>query len=391
MNDLLFKSTEVLKWNDKFDYDISSNVNTARGAQLSMGASKVLSGKSNFSITLENLFSVGIVEILASSLVATVSNTSLALLRMREQCYSSIQITSAFSTETICLSIKVASTVALQSNISASYLTINKKISSSINVNSVCNVDTLIFGIEEVLSSTSRLKCKTTASLTMGYAPEVLRSIVQIVSTVATSKNKAKLNIDTVDIYNRRIAADLQCYYNHFSVNNRTLNLHQMPFPSVDKEFEKSVIELLFNGDYDKDSYRYMYRQVEDSYMWPESVRTRLMLDPETAKYYVADGDDPEIYNKNIYNIQSHDIIMLDRLLVYRLEPNNATLVGINYENLESTLSKMIYIYLELKLTGSYSKYNNDAIFANHVSVLETCYETYLTQNVFEHVSSKGT
>ena len=265
---------------------------------------------------------------------------------------------------------------------------LDNSVSSTVVITTECSIDPMYLGESEILIASSLAQVVVATELTLGVTNEWLESSIDCISLVETS---VELDIDTIDRYTRRITADLQYWYDHFVVQHKGLNKHQINFPARDKIYEQSFIELLFNDEYDKTSYRYMYREILDRQSWPDAIKSRMMLNPDTAHYYIADGDNPEEYNINLYNIQSHDIIMMDRLLVYRLEPENSTLVGIEYDDLDTSLAKMIYIYLELKLTGDYSKYDNSAIFTTRVNSLETCYETYLTQNIFEHVSNKGT
>jgi hypothetical protein len=390
------------------------SLTTNAGCIIDVGLATALAGSAIFSINIYDIDCWGIVEVLTSSInIKTKSDTFLNL-GVANQLASSVNIVqtttssdliiglvevlSATTTpwvesnsDTLWLDIEHRASAISQSIIPDVSITmghLDNSVSSSVVISTECTIDPMYFGEDEILSAKSFTKVNVAIELTLGVSNEYLESSIECSTVIGTA---TELESETIDRLNRRITADLQYWYDHFVVNNKSLNLHQIGFPSRDHVYEQSFIELLFNDEYDKTSYRYMYREILDKSSWPDAIRQRMMLDPETAHYYIADGDNPKEYNINLYNIQSHDIVMMDRLLVYRLEPENATLVGVDYDILDTSLAKMIYIYLELKLTGTYSKYDNSAIFTTRVNSLETCYETYLTQTVFEHVSNKGT
>jgi hypothetical protein len=43
----------------------------------------------------------------------------------------------------------------------------------------------------------------------------------------------------------------------------------------------------------------------------------------------------------------------------------------------------MIFLYLDLKINGSYEPYNSEVLISNESSILECCYEVYLGENMF--------
>lgn len=355
------------------------------------GALESLSSTIHVNSRIDTFLNLGVANPLTSSLniVQTVTTSDL-IIGLVEVLSATTSPWVESNSDTLWLEIEHKSNVVVQSLATADIHMghLDNSLSSSIVLGTVCTIDPMYLGEDEILNARSVIQIVVATELTLGVINEYVDSSIECISVVGT---KTELDIDTIDRYVRRITADLQYWYDHFVVNHKTLNKHQIQFPSANNEYTGSFVELLFNDNFENNHYRYLYREIYDKSSWPDAIRTRMMLNPDTAHYYIADGDDPEVYTINVYDIQSHDIVMMDRLLVYRLEPQNATLVGIEYDNLDTALAKMIYIYLELKLTGDYSKYDNEAIFTTRVNSLETCYETYLTQSIFEHVSKKGT
>ena len=120
-------------------------------------------------------------------------------------------------------------------------------------------------------------------------------------------------------------------------------------------------------------------------------MRERLLVQPTSAQYFVCDIDSTAVCNINLYGLRTDDIILLDRLLVYRLEPENATLVGINYDTLSTNLSKLIYIYLDLKINDNFELFDHEALMSGSADLLEQCYESYVIEAVFDRVCENGT
>jgi len=111
------------------------------------------------------------------------------------------------------------------------------------------------------------------------------------------------------------------------------------------------------------------------------------MVHARTAAYYVTDLGSECVLN--LFNIQDDDIILLDRLLEYR---NDATcyIGDIVYEDLPTTLSKLIYIYLECMTLGIYSKYTSDNPISMPDDLLGMCYELYVADSIFRYISDLG-
>lgn len=243
----------------------------------------------------------------------------------------------------------------------------------------------LSLSIEESASVNIISNVSSAVELTIGMI-ESLTSSSLIISTSQASI----LDIDIV-LGRRNSTYDLQYWFSQY-VTNSSLNKNQIPFLSKDHVYfeHTSFIELLFNDDYSETNYRYLYREETNKLAWPSVVRDRLMICPSSAKYFVCDSDNINICNVNLYSLLADDIITLDRLLVYRLEPENATLVGLDYDSLNTNLSKMIYMYLDLKIYGDYSRFDHQSLMSGAADLLEQCYEAYLIENVFNTVSSKG-
>jgi len=197
------------------------------------------------------------------------------------------------------------------------------------------------------------------------------------------------------------LVLELQYWFNYFVINSE-INKNQVPIPTTLDEVylpQKSFIELLFNDSYNDSEYYYYYTEETNKYSWPYVVKTRLNLYPASAKYYTLSDS----ATTNLFNLQQHDIILLNALLAYRLDSTavsiitDTTAVGFvsnilyaNYNNLNTNLSKLIFLYLDLKINENYSNYNNENLVSEG-NLLESVYETYVLDEMFKLVSNRST
>ena len=196
-----------------------------------------------------------------------------------------------------------------------------------------------------------------------------------------------------------KLIPELQYYFSEFvvnsSVNRYGVNISS-PIPTIYLQ-SKSFIELLLNEDYSYDSYNYLYNENTNRYSWPEIVKKRILIYPSSAKYYECTDD---VDGENLFDIQTKDLVLLDALLAYRIDSTAVTIITdstatvfidnvlyANYDDLTSGLSKLIFLYLDLKIYGRYSNYNNENLVAD--SLLEYCYETFVLDKMFDIVSAK--
>lgn len=198
------------------------------------------------------------------------------------------------------------------------------------------------------------------------------------------------------------LVPELQAWFYDFVVNSE-VNKFEVPAP-VDIEDvylpQKSFIEMLFNENYSYTEYSYLYNDETRLECWPTLVRQRLCIYPGAAKYMVL--ADPGETGDNIFGLESADLTLLDALLGYRTDGTSVTIVDTtatiafdsttlvlyaHYESLPTPLSKLIYLYLDLKLYGRYENYNDLNVIST-VKVLDTMYELLLIDDYFAFISA---
>jgi len=194
------------------------------------------------------------------------------------------------------------------------------------------------------------------------------------------------------------LVPELQYYINNFVISS-VVNKYEVPVPvTVDEIFltPGTVVELLFADTFSSSTYTYLYKE-EDRASWPVLTRQRLMLYP-SSKYYI-----PSPTGGNIFNLQGHDFVLLDSLLKYRQDSTSLTIVDstsvsfvdsipailyANFETLNTPLSKLIYLYLQLKIYNNYSNYNNLNLITTG-TLLETCFELKLVDEFFTFMTDR--
>jgi len=171
---------------------------------------------------------------------------------------------------------------------------------------------------------------------------------------------------------------------------------------------------MLFDDNYCLDYYEYLYSDKEDRLAWPWVVRQRLLVYPRSARYVTIDPTNGE----NLFLLQQDDFTMLDALLAFRVDTCDSTAsdstsvvliddataaVSVVYDStsgittitaslatLNTELSQLIFVYLDLCLNDNTSNYDSVVpISTEHA--LQTIYELYVLDKYFEVVSARLT
>lgn len=196
------------------------------------------------------------------------------------------------------------------------------------------------------------------------------------------------------------LVPELQSAYGKFIVT-ATLNKDMIDKPVIIPDMyltENSFLNMLFNDDYNLFSYSYLFDEQNPASVVPRIATTRLQIYPGSSKYLIMDST-----GSNIFNLQADDFSLLDSLLAYRNDSTALTIIdsttvtvfdstsnilATSFDILTTELSKMIYLYLNLKIYEVYSDYNNLQIISTG-GLLETCYETYLIEQFFVFITTQ--
>ena len=191
------------------------------------------------------------------------------------------------------------------------------------------------------------------------------------------------VNIDSHDPSSKILILELQ-YWMERILTKSIINREYIRRTSIStnvKLKENSILHLMFNDNYSQSDYCYTLTERQDKFSWPSYVKYKLSVYPLDSKYYVFD----DMGSGNLFKIKSDDILMFDVLLQYRLKQNNIVLP--DYNSLSTNLSKMIFIYLDMKLNKNIDKFDHIEFMSGKNSMVETTYECYLMNEIFTFVS----
>lgn len=198
------------------------------------------------------------------------------------------------------------------------------------------------------------------------------------------------------------VVPELQIWSNRFILNS-SVNKHEVPYPPETPEVcfpQGSFITMLFNENYDLDFYKYLYASKEDRLAWPYVVKHRLLVYPRSGAYHVINDN-----GMNLFGLQQHDFLMLDALLAYRMDStallmvdstsntivtdttSGITILRADFNSLSTELSKLIYLYLDLKVNGNIRYYNTETPIST-TKPLETIYELFVIDKYFDFIAA---
>lgn len=205
--------------------------------------------------------------------------------------------------------------------------------------------------------------------------------------------------------YSTNLVQELQHWFSR-AVLFRDLNKDKIPYP-VDIPVvylkPKSFIELLFNESYPYTEYEYFFQDIVSKSSWLSLVRDRITIYPSSKVYEVCDSTAAF----NLFQLKPNDLTLLNALLAYRIDSTSVTMIdstsvilidstaGItlyaSLDALDTSLSKLIYVYLKLKIEDDTSNYDSTNLFSQPYEVLESCYEAFVIEQFFDFVAARGT
>lgn len=240
-----------------------------------------------------------------------------------------------------------------------------------------------------------------------------------------------------------RLFPDLQKYFRQYMITNQ-LDRYEIPVPGeIHNEhfFEcRSFIRLLFDDDWHYSNYTHCYNKIEDYGAWPISIRDRLMVYPHseyflpccdaTSNEYVYQPCDATSTNflniidhnasnccidstssDNNFSLEADDFLLLNALNIYRCDstalivyeqvdnPSNSLfrlpnelkwMLSLSFQSLSTPLSKLIFLYLNLKVNHEYDFYRWTSSNYIGTNLFEQLYETYVIDNVFQYIVKSG-
>ena len=107
-----------------------------------------------------------------------------------------------------------------------------------------------------------------------------------------------------------------------------------------------------------------------------KGIERRLKSSPDLIEGFISDTTG-EYDLLNLYDSSSQNSIMIDKLIDYRLG-NTVSLDDVVYEEINYTLAKLIYIYLDLMVNGNYLELDTTNTISSDASVVDNLFELYV-------------
>lgn len=163
---------------------------------------------------------------------------------------------------------------------------------------------------------------------------------------------------------------------------------------------ENSILSLLFNTFYTSNFYIKFFKRIPFKKLNDIILSSRLSLFINDIDIYAVDSDEYSSFfttndnPENLFEIDSEEEILLDKVLQFKTDSTSVVDIStITYGNLNSALSKMIFLYLNHELNNDYSLYNNEqSTFTNTNSkILHILYEKWLIDYFYRKQTKKYT
>lgn len=162
---------------------------------------------------------------------------------------------------------------------------------------------------------------------------------------------------------------------------------------------KESVINLLFDPCFDSTTYVTTFKEIDFLKLDDRVLQNRLSIHRQTLHIYVPELSQYEsMYlqsgsGENILEFTTEELDMLDRLFQYRTT-GTADLTGIiiqpEHESiLDSELSKLIFLYLNLKLNSDFSQYDFSNEIANSDRLIELMFEKFVLDSYFRDYATE--
>ena len=203
-------------------------------------------------------------------------------------------------------------------------------------------------------------------------------------------------------IFEHAIATDLNYWAKEF-IGKMNINKEFLSVPSAYKVPDipiETFIAMLFDENYSYNLYTHHYIETTGNSIDYASngIGRRLQIYRTTNGLYTPSYDSTAIAVWDIFNLEyNNDTFMLDKLLEYRMGLYDATsnpIIDISdYSTLTTKLSKLIYVYLDIKLNDNYDMYDDassTAVTPGFKSLLEIIYELVIIESIFNLVSARS-
>ena len=226
-------------------------------------------------------------------------------------------------------------------------------------------------------------------------------SITSLLSLEGKVKNVTHLKLNR---YSRTHFFPELNYWIHVLIRKSTISDKETKRPChiEDTKWQgsESVISLLFDETFQNQQYQHLFYPADLIRLRSAEklIQRRLQIYGPYVKPYLTVSEEylsllngspvelDDVIGENYFNISDEDLVFLDLLLTYRLT-DNANISGIVFNDIVSSLSKLIYIYLDFKLNGNLTNYSTTGITSDPKNLLQSLFEKFVINSIYTSLS----
>lgn len=185
---------------------------------------------------------------------------------------------------------------------------------------------------------------------------------------------------------NKQHLSELDYYFRVYWETQSTIKKqYNIKFPEVETNTslipKNSVFALLFNTGFSEIDYISTFKPIEGpkySY-FSIPIRERLQFNADYISSLISDTTGSQI----LVSTNNEISLMLNLLLNYRI--NGVTdLSLVNYNELDSNLSKLIYVYLDSIINNNYELIKSEIPISDSTELLDNLFELYVVNEVYK-------
>jgi hypothetical protein len=180
---------------------------------------------------------------------------------------------------------------------------------------------------------------------------------------------------------------ELDYFFYKYWTESNDITAYDIPIPEIESEDKiptNSIFALLFSIAYSESDYTYLLSSKELTY-FTRHIKDRLKSQGSTVSCYVSDSTN----GSNVLSITDEEVILLDKLLLYRI--NNAVDISdIEYDELDSNLSKLIYQYLSFMCSDNFVYVNNSYLVSSSDNELESLFEVFVVNECHKKMKNSN-
>ena len=135
----------------------------------------------------------------------------------------------------------------------------------------------------------------------------------------------------------------------------------------------------------DSTNLKYFFNEVYPEALDPSTLR-RIKIKGDTVRCFISD-DSGKYDIFNLYDSSSQNSIMINKLYDYRMG-NVVDLSDLDYDDINYTLAKLIYGYLDMMINGTLRDLDTTSCISTEDSLIDSMFETYVLNEIYKLIKT---